>query len=86
MRVGTLGKSHIGYARGGDLGLVVRSHDKNVMCLRGGECNTPRAQRRVVHIEDMKERKQHQLDTFWAECRQRTLMLSVLDLGKPRDG
>ena len=49
-------------------------------------CNTPRAQRRVVHIKDMEERKQHQLDTFWAEYRQRTPMLSVLDLGTPRDG
>ena len=54
------------------------------MCLRGGECNTPRAQRRVVHIEDIEERK-HQLDTFWAEYRQIILMLSVFDLGKPRD-
>ena len=27
VHVGTLGKSHIGHARGGDLGLVVRSHD-----------------------------------------------------------
>ena len=86
MHVGTLGESDIGHTRGGDLGLVVRSHDENVMYLRGTECNTPRAQRRVVHIEGMEERKQHQLDTFWAECRQRTPMLSVLDLGKPRDG
>ena len=70
VRVGTLGESHIGHARGGDLGLVVRSHDEDVTCLKGRECNTPRAQRRVVHIEDMKEKKQHQLDTFWAECRQ----------------
>ena len=49
-------------------------------------CNTLRAQTRVVHIKDMEERKQHQLNTFWAEYRQRTRMLSVLDLGKPRDG
>ena len=55
MRVGTLGKSHIDYAKRGDLGLVVRSHEEDVICLRGGECNTPRAQRRVVHIEDMEE-------------------------------
>ena len=67
--VGTLGESHIGHARGGDLGLLVRSHDEDIMCLRRGECNTPRARRRVVHIEDMEERKQHHLDTFWAECR-----------------
>ena len=86
MRVGTLGESHIGYARGRDLELVVRSHDEDVMCLRGGECNIPRVQKRIVHIEDMEERKQHQLDTFWAECRQGTPNLSVLDLGKPRDG
>ena len=33
--VGTLGKSHIGHAREGDLGLVVRSHDEDIMCLRG---------------------------------------------------
>ena len=42
VRVGTLGKSHISHARGEDLRLVVRSHDENVMCLRGGECNTLR--------------------------------------------
>ena len=37
VRVGTLGESHIGHVRGErDLGLVVKSHDKNVMCLRGG--------------------------------------------------
>ena len=71
--------------QGGDLGLVVRSYDEDVMCLRGGKCNTPRAQRMVVYIEDMEERKQHQLDTFWAECRQETLMLSVFDLRKPMD-
>ena len=35
VRVGTLGESHIGHARGGDLGLVVRSHNEDVMCLRG---------------------------------------------------
>ena len=35
VRVGTLGESHIGHARGGDLRLVVRSHDEDVMCLRG---------------------------------------------------
>ena len=35
VHVGTLGESHIGHARGGDLGLVVRSHDEDVMCLRG---------------------------------------------------
>ena len=64
VRVDTLRKSHIGHAKGGDLRLVVRSHDEDVMYLRGGECNTPRAQRRVVHIEDMEERKQRQLDTF----------------------
>ena len=46
VHVGTLGKSHLGYARGGDLGLVVRSHDEDVMCLRGGECNIPRAQKK----------------------------------------
>ena len=85
MRVGTLGESHIGHVRGADLGLVIKSHDEDVMCLKGGECNTPRGQRRVVHIEDMEERKQYQLDPFWVECRQRTPMLSVLDLGKPRD-
>ena len=28
------------------------------------ECNTPRAHRMVVHIEDIEGRKQHQLDTF----------------------
>ena len=44
--VGTLGKSHMGHARGGDLGLVVRSHDEDAMCLRGGKCNTSRAQKR----------------------------------------
>ena len=27
---------------GGDLGLVVRSYDEDVMSLRGGECNIPR--------------------------------------------
>ena len=43
VRVGTLGESHIGHAKGGDLGSVVGSHDKDVMCLRRGECNTPRA-------------------------------------------
>ena len=59
VRVGTLCESHISHARGGDLGLVVRSHDEDVMCLRGGEYNTPRAQRRVVHIEDIKEMKQY---------------------------
>ena len=35
VHVGTLGESHIGHARGGDLGLVVRSHDEDVMRLRG---------------------------------------------------
>ena len=52
VRVGTLGESHIGHANGGDLGPVVRSHDEDVMCLRGGECNTLRVQRMVVYIED----------------------------------
>ena len=33
--VGTLSESHIGHAIGGDLGVVVRSHDEDVMCLRG---------------------------------------------------
>ena len=40
----------------------------------------------VVYIEDMEERKQHQLDTFWAECKYETPILNVLDQGKPRDG
>ena len=35
MCVGTLGKSHISHERGEDLGLVVRSHDEDVMCLKG---------------------------------------------------
>ena len=33
--VDTLGESHISHAKGGDSGPVVRSHDKDVMCLRG---------------------------------------------------
>ena len=36
VRVGTLGESHIGHAKGGDLGPVVRSHDEDIMCSRGG--------------------------------------------------
>ena len=35
VRVGTLGESHIGHVRGVDLGLIVRSHDENVMCSKG---------------------------------------------------
>jgi len=35
VHVGTLGESHIGHARGGDLGSVVRLHDEYIICLRG---------------------------------------------------
>ena len=34
VRVGTLGESHISHVREGDLGLVVRSHDEYIMCLK----------------------------------------------------
>ena len=49
VRVGTLGKSHIGHARGGDPGLVVRSHDEDIMCLRG-ENVIPREPREGQYI------------------------------------
>lgn len=37
---------------GEDLGSVVKSHDENIMCLRGRKYNIPRAQIKVVYIED----------------------------------
>ena len=49
MCVGTLGESHIGHVRGGDMGLVVRSHDKDVMCLNG-ENIIPQEPRKGLYI------------------------------------
>ena len=50
--VGTLGKSHINHAKGGDLRPIVRSHDEDFICSRGENVIPQEPRKEYIHIEN----------------------------------